>query len=285
MGGIGGKCFCPDGQDYFVGQVLSTPETRTLACEGGTSGEIVKNQVIVDSPESGKHGGDCLCPDGDLYEAGVLLGSPEKLNCVNGSSGEVKKRNGDWSKKKVVCARISNSAVTCKSIQECSEPTLSRNLENCVEPENGNHVGCGTGAGVSPCNCKMCKEGFVLDSTGVCIPGLCIFDAEYRHNNSPYLTPITCHMCTDKICQVCKENYSKDKLTHTCVLSDVEPVNKIDHCKYHMLEVAPMCYQCKKGFVVSADQLTCVKLEDEKLENLGKCRILGDATGLICGEC
>jgi hypothetical protein len=154
-----------------------------------------------------------------------------------------------------------------------------------VSPDPGNHASCGSDAKVTPCNCKMCKEGFVLDSTGVCIPGLCIFDQEYRHNNSPYLTPITCHMCTDEICQVCKENYSKDTTTHICVLSDVDPANKILDCKYHMLESSPMCYQCKKGFVVSFDMLTCVKLAEENSENLEKCRIFSDATGLTCAEC
>jgi hypothetical protein len=53
IGGIGGHCICPNGQSYFVGQVLSTIETGTLACENGTSDKIIKNQVLVDSPESG----------------------------------------------------------------------------------------------------------------------------------------------------------------------------------------------------------------------------------------
>jgi hypothetical protein len=136
VGAWGGECTCPDGQVYLVGDQMdsSTSAGGTLACEGGTPGEInhergpwsgnsvicsscpgplplpspcegkTKNVVTNNDTKVGSFGGDCTCPDGEVYQVGdVYLGAEPTLACFGGTPGAYHARHGLWSHVKVQC--------------------------------------------------------------------------------------------------------------------------------------------------------------------------------------
>ena len=104
VGGWGGKCTCPDGQEYEVGD--NGDNCESIACEGGVPGTCGEGligsanagmKVTCAIPTSnwyrkvegvGGWGGTCTCPDGQAYEVGDNGDSCQSLACVGGSSGE-----------------------------------------------------------------------------------------------------------------------------------------------------------------------------------------------------
>jgi hypothetical protein len=136
VGAWGGECTCPDGQVYLVGDQMdsSTSVGGTLACQGGTPGEInhqrgpwsgnsvicstcpgplplpspcegkTKNVVTNNDTKVGSFGGDCTCPDGEVYQVGdVYLSAEPTLACFGGTPGAYHARPGLWSHVKVQC--------------------------------------------------------------------------------------------------------------------------------------------------------------------------------------
>ena len=56
------------------------------------------------SSEAGGWGGDCTCPDGQVYQAGDNNDDGQSLACVGGAAGVLHKRAGPWSGVSVVCS-------------------------------------------------------------------------------------------------------------------------------------------------------------------------------------
>merc|ERR550525_589702 len=122
-GGWGGKCTCPDGQVYQVGD--NHDGCGSLACVGGTPGECNKdhgpwhqkkvecvglpNRVI--EGVAGGWGGKCTCPDGQVYQVGDNHDGCGSLACVGGTPGECNKHHGPWHQKKVECAGLPNRVI------------------------------------------------------------------------------------------------------------------------------------------------------------------------------
>ena len=64
----------------------------------------IENQILENAPNVGKWGGQCTCPDGAKLWAGDNGDNCGSLACINGISGDCKKKEGKWSQKKVICA-------------------------------------------------------------------------------------------------------------------------------------------------------------------------------------
>ena len=135
VGGYGGDCTCPDGTTYQVGDNYNS--CGSLACFGGVSGTCNhrhgpwSNKKVTCAPPSGTPqapslmpqappslpptneyvdamtggwGGDCTCPDGQIYQVGDNHDGCGSLACFGGKSGTCNKARGPWSGKKVTCA-------------------------------------------------------------------------------------------------------------------------------------------------------------------------------------
>merc|ERR1712039_634157 len=53
----------------------------------------------------GGWGGQCTCPDGEVYEVGDNIDHCATLACIGGTSGTCNKKDGSWSKNKVTCKK------------------------------------------------------------------------------------------------------------------------------------------------------------------------------------
>ena len=128
VGAFGGECTCPDGKVYQVGDVYLGAEP-TLACFGGTPGAYharpgpwshskvqcgacdvcggpAANLYDENDPSAGGWGGQCACPDGQVYEVGDNYDSIQSLKCVGGvwNVKDLNTFEGVWSRKSVVCS-------------------------------------------------------------------------------------------------------------------------------------------------------------------------------------
>ena len=128
VGAFGGECTCPDGKVYQVGDVYLGAEP-TLACFGGTPGAYharpgpwshskvqcgacdvcggpAANLYDENDPSAGGWGGQCACPDGQVYEVGDNHDSIQSLKCVGGvwNVKDLNTFEGVWSRKSVVCS-------------------------------------------------------------------------------------------------------------------------------------------------------------------------------------
>ena len=64
-----------------------------------------QNVVSENSKDAGGWGGDCTCPDGQVYQVGDVLGSNGgELACVGGEAGMLHKKQGPWSGVSVICS-------------------------------------------------------------------------------------------------------------------------------------------------------------------------------------
>merc|ERR1712039_771000 len=50
-------------------------------------------------------GGQCTCPNGEVYQVGDYIDHCASLACIGGTSGTCHKRNGPWSRNKVTCGK------------------------------------------------------------------------------------------------------------------------------------------------------------------------------------
>jgi hypothetical protein len=133
-GSWGGKCTCPNGQTYFVGD--NHDLCGSLACIGGKAGVCHKNdlgdwsgkRVICglarqkndhndDGPQNANveyydhyravnklnHGGFCQCPSGSVYAVATHSGSCPHLSCVGGTKSSCYDFPGPWAGYGVVC--------------------------------------------------------------------------------------------------------------------------------------------------------------------------------------
>ena len=135
VGGWGGSCTCPDGKVYQVGDLqghsaCSKEDGCPLACDGGKPGKLNKkrgpwshrsvacvdvsrlNRVIEDAQDAGGWGGDCTCPDGQLYQVGDKDFQGKELACIGGKAGKMNEKNGAWSHRKVVCSECPPNTIT-----------------------------------------------------------------------------------------------------------------------------------------------------------------------------
>ena len=135
MGGWGGSCTCPDGKVYQVGDLqghsaCSKEDGCPLACDGGKPGKLNKqrgpwshrsvacvdvsrlNKVTEDAEDAGGWGGDCTCPDGQLYQVGDKDFGGKELACIGGKAGKINEKNGAWSHRKVVCSACPPGTIT-----------------------------------------------------------------------------------------------------------------------------------------------------------------------------
>ena len=128
VGSFGGDCTCPDGEVYQVGDVYLGAEP-TLACFGGTPGAYharhglwshvkvqcgacdvcggpAANVYNEHDPSAGGWGGQCACPDGQIYDVGDNYDEIQSLKCVGGvwNVKDLNKFEGEWSRKSVVCS-------------------------------------------------------------------------------------------------------------------------------------------------------------------------------------
>jgi hypothetical protein len=111
VGGWGGMCTCPDGQQYNVGDMNDA--CGSLACVGGTPGpcervgraertgmkatcgsgkapkkkkeEVKKPNVYERVGGVGAWGGTCTCPDGQVYQVGDYNNYCGSLACIGGT--------------------------------------------------------------------------------------------------------------------------------------------------------------------------------------------------------
>eukprot|EP00505_MAST-04D_sp_SCG-Rhode-Island_P004360 Stramenopile-MAST_4_protein_4360 len=65
---------------------------------------LTSNKVQVNAPGVGTWGGECTCPDGKKYFVGDNNNACRSLACVGGKSGKCIKKEGKWSRRKVMCA-------------------------------------------------------------------------------------------------------------------------------------------------------------------------------------
>jgi len=99
VGGWGGKCRCPSGTVYEVGD--NNDACKSIACIGGEVVQACAEGVIssehagwkvtcadkyeyVGEPQVGSWGGKCQCPSGAIYEVGDNHDSCGSLACVGG---------------------------------------------------------------------------------------------------------------------------------------------------------------------------------------------------------
>jgi len=145
VGEWGGRCTCPDGSVYNVGD--NTDSCDSLACYGGNFGNCNKyagkwsyNKVICagsKATEAAKHfvtnahdvgewGGSCTCPGGSVYYVGDNIDSCGSLACIGGTPGPCNKYAGKWSRNKVYCPKLTLS----KSLYDHNSTTLGIVDEN-----------------------------------------------------------------------------------------------------------------------------------------------------------
>jgi len=110
VGGWGGTCTCPDGQEYAVGDRHDgcANGRKSLACVGGHPGKCEKSfqasrkgmQASCAAPQEnvykkvddvGSWGGWCTCPDGQRYNVGDQHDKCGSLACVGGTAGSCQK--------------------------------------------------------------------------------------------------------------------------------------------------------------------------------------------------
>merc|ERR1719199_2431233 len=64
-----------------------------------------KNEYIRNAPGVGGWGGECTCPDGQVYQVGDENNACGSIACVGGVPGKCNRfRNNKWSNSKVICA-------------------------------------------------------------------------------------------------------------------------------------------------------------------------------------
>ena len=63
----------------------------------------VQNQNVVTSGGGG-WGGDCTCPDGEVYQVGDGNDGCATMACIGGTPGTCHKKMGEWTNRKVICA-------------------------------------------------------------------------------------------------------------------------------------------------------------------------------------
>lgn len=103
VGNWGGKCTCPDGQEYYVGD--NADACKSLACDGGISGSCSESgangkggwKVTCGSSNGNVYqstgisgmawGGKCTCPDGRAYLVGDNNDACKSIACVGGTPG------------------------------------------------------------------------------------------------------------------------------------------------------------------------------------------------------
>jgi len=80
-----------------AGSVISTT--------GITTQQPTTSQNQLFETGGGNWGGECTCPDGQVYEVGDNHNACGSLACVRGLPGECNNASGSWSGRKVECAR------------------------------------------------------------------------------------------------------------------------------------------------------------------------------------
>lgn len=86
---------------------LSPPPSSFRSCLRGlhARGLPLQNRVTDDAPKVGVWGGECSCPDGQMYLVGDHLDYCNTLACIGGASGKCNKHTqGAWGKRSVECA-------------------------------------------------------------------------------------------------------------------------------------------------------------------------------------
>jgi hypothetical protein len=106
-GASGGKCVCPSGNEYFVGQdtTVADSASKKLKCSGGGVESEFSNDVGPWSYKSvecgligeeatddaglgedfpGTDGGYCQCPNGEVFPVGDNFDQCKSLVCING---------------------------------------------------------------------------------------------------------------------------------------------------------------------------------------------------------
>lgn len=198
VGGWGGWCTCPDGQQYNVGDKNDgcAHGTASLACFGGTPGECHKEvdpnrqgmqvtcaAVEEDSPASppqpnltnvyekaegvGGWGGWCTCPDGQQYNVGDqydgCANGPASLACFGGAPGQCNKvndpaRNG----MQVTCGVAVEAATTTTTTTTTTLEVIQENVHESAE---------GIGGWGGWCTCPDGKQYNVGDKNDGCAQG------------------------------------------------------------------------------------------------------------------
>jgi hypothetical protein len=134
-GAFGGKCVCPSGNEFFVGQDMTVADSasKKLKCSGGGEESEFRNDVGLWSYKSvecgligeeatddaglgedfpGTDGGYCKCPNGEVFPVGDNFDQCKSLVCINGQvdtdhpcktpSGAIRKR---FRHKGVICGK------------------------------------------------------------------------------------------------------------------------------------------------------------------------------------
>ena len=124
VGVWGGWCTCPDGRVYQVGDEGNM--CGSVACDGGTQGECLgmetegafrkvicdpgrqwnwnsRNQVIDFDETVGVWGGECTCPDGEVYLVGDNKDGCSSLACEGGRAGPCNHYVSHWAHHRVRC--------------------------------------------------------------------------------------------------------------------------------------------------------------------------------------
>lgn len=131
VGVWGGKCTCPDGRVYMVGDRGNA--CGSTACEGGISGECPggenegafrkvicetdaykmrpgqthksgsRNEIINNAPGVGTWGGECTCPDGAVYLVGDEGNQCGSMACEGGKTGPCNHYVSGWAHRRVRC--------------------------------------------------------------------------------------------------------------------------------------------------------------------------------------
>ena len=166
VGAWGGDCTCPDGQVYQVGDLMDEGKGATLACDGGEAGKVnqkagpwsgnsvicsacpgpqpsespceveTRNVVTNNDTKVGSFGGDCTCPNGQVYQVGdVFLGGQPTLACFGGTPGTYNERHGLWSHVKVQCGACDACGGPNANVYNQHDPSAGSWGGQCVCPD------------------------------------------------------------------------------------------------------------------------------------------------------
>lgn len=137
------------------------------------------------------HGGTCECPNGQIYDVGFLTGTTD-LACVNGVS--VKTASGKGENIQVTCGSLvcdycSHDGTAAYSFCKAFELDVAGGFHVCQcfdewEPNKQADQKCTVKSGTDAwanCmqadsetfKCKICKPGYKLQQSGVCVIAPC----------------------------------------------------------------------------------------------------------------
>ena len=95
-----------------LGNYISASTALQNILQSKTETKIVVNKVIENAPGVGGWGGQCTCPNGEVYNVGDK-NNCESLACEGGiyDVNQCNRKKGEWSNRKVICGKSPNTVI------------------------------------------------------------------------------------------------------------------------------------------------------------------------------